>query len=184
MAGTLLLGCGNVDRMDDGLAWHVLAGVAAALGVPVPASPDEPLPEAIGSSDCQFAFTVQLTPELAEPLAQYRRVCFVDAHTGDLEAEMRLAAVAPAFAASPFTHHLTPAACLALSQALYGRAPEAVVASARGEAFGFGRELSPQAAQRVPLLVRAILGWLGMPDNGLAAELAFRGEPVGRRSSR
>ena len=28
MADTLVLGYGNVDRMDDGLAWHVLAGLA------------------------------------------------------------------------------------------------------------------------------------------------------------
>ena len=38
MADTLVLGYGNVDRMDDGLAWHVLAGLVGALGEPVPAS--------------------------------------------------------------------------------------------------------------------------------------------------
>ena len=76
---------------------------------------------------------LQSTPELAERLAQYQRVCFVDAHTGDLEQATRLAPVAPAFTNSPFTHHLTPATCLALAQALYGRAPEAVLASVRAK---------------------------------------------------
>jgi Ni,Fe-hydrogenase maturation factor len=144
--------------MDDGLAWHVLAGLVGALGGPVPASPNEPLPSQAGPIDCQFV--LQLTPELAEQLARYRRVCFVDAHTGDLPDETRLASTAPAYSASPFTHHLTPGTCLALAKAIYGRAPEAIVASARGEAFGFARELSPEAAHRVKGLVLAIQDWL------------------------
>ena len=158
MADTLVLGYGNVDRMDDGLAWHVLAGLVGALGEPVPASPDEPLPSQAGPVDCLFV--PQLTPELAEQLAQYRRVCFVDAHTGDLPDETRLTSTAPAYSAAPFTHHLTPATCLALAKAMYGRAPEAMVASARGEAFGFARELSPGARGRVRALVAAIQDWL------------------------
>lgn len=158
MADTLVLGYGNVDRMDDGLAWHVLAGLVMALGGSAPASPDEALPDQAGPADCEFV--LQLTPELAERVARYRRVCFVDAHTGDLPDETRLVPTAPAFSLSPFTHHLTPATCLALAQALYGRAPEAIVASARGEAFGYARELSPEAARRVKALVQAILGWL------------------------
>jgi hydrogenase maturation protease len=115
---------------------------------------------------------------LAELVARYRRVCFVDAHTGDLPEEIRVAAVAPAFLTSPFTHHLTPAACLALAQTLYGRAPEAVVASARGEAFGFGRELSPAVAQRVPGLVHLILKWLGAPRSSHYAQAPTQARPA------
>jgi hydrogenase maturation protease len=158
MPDTLLLCYGNVDRMDDGLAWHVLAGVVSALGGPEPASPDEVDFFSVGSMDCLF--TLQLTPEAAERVAHYRRVCFVDAHTGDLPQETALTEIQPAFANSPFTHHLTPAACLALAQALYGQAPQAIVASARGDAFGFARELSPGAARRVRVLVAGILAWL------------------------
>ncbi len=102
----------------------------------------------------------QLTPELAEDLAHYQRVCFVDAHTGDLPADTRLVPALPSFTNSPFTHHLTPETCLALAQALYGRAPEAVVASVRGEQFGFAQTLSPATARRVPDLTRQILAWL------------------------
>jgi len=159
MPDTLILGYGNVDRMDDGVAWHVLAALAVALGRPAPATFDEPLALPAGSADCQFV--LQLTPEMAEQLAQYRRVCFVDAHTGDLAEATRLAPIAPAFTNSPFTHHLTPAACLALAQALYGHAPDAVLASVRGGAFGFAQELSPAVARRVPELVSQILAWLG-----------------------
>ena len=159
MSDTLILGYGNVDRMDDGVAWHVLAALAAAWGRPAPATLEDPLALSNGPADCQFV--LQLTPELAEQLAQYRRVCFVDAHTGDLVQATRLAPVTPAFTNSPFTHHLTPATCLALAQALYGRAPEAVLASVRGEAFGFAQALSPAVARRVPALVGQILAWLG-----------------------
>jgi hydrogenase maturation protease len=148
MRGTLIVGYGNVDRMDDGVAWHVLRALARALGGPAAATLDDVIALPDDKADCQFM--LQLTPELAETLAQYQRVCFVDAHTGDLPAETRLVALAPAFTNSPFTHHLTPETCLALAEALYGRAPQAVVASVRGEAFGFAQELSPATARRVP----------------------------------
>src|SRR5689334_5286362 len=103
MRDTLILGYGNVDRMDDGVAWHVLAALADASGV-AGAAPDgeSVLPD--GLTDCRFV--LQLTPELAERLAGYRRVCFVDAHTGDLPDETKLEVVTPAFTSSPFTHHL------------------------------------------------------------------------------
>jgi hydrogenase maturation protease len=158
MPDTLVLGYGNVDRLDDGVAWHVLARLVQAMGGPPPASPDEPLETSVGLAD--FWFVLQLTPELAERVAQYPRVCFVDAHTGDLPEAIRLVPVAPAFVTSPFTHHLTPAACLALAQALYGQAPAAVVASVRGEDFGFGRGLSAAASERVEQLLPQILAWL------------------------
>jgi Ni,Fe-hydrogenase maturation factor len=148
--------------MDDGLAWHVLAGLITALGGTPPASADEPLTVPGGLADARFV--LQLTPELAELIAQYDRVCFVDAHVesgaGHEPAETRLIPLEPVFTASPFTHHLTPGACLALAQALYGRAPAAVLASARGDAFGFSCALSPAAAGRVPRLVQRILAWL------------------------
>lgn len=158
MPDTLIVGYGNVDRMDDGVAWHVLRALAAALGAPDPAALDEAPVLPGGQADCLFL--LQLTPELAETLAQYRRVCFIDAHTGDLPADIQLQAIAPQFTTSPFTHHLPPESCLALAHALYGHAPEAVVASVRGEAFGFAQELSPVVAARVPILTRQILDWL------------------------
>jgi hydrogenase maturation protease len=161
MAAELLLGYGNIDRMDDGLAWHVLAGLYAALHLPPLPSPDDALLTVTEPADCLFV--LQLTPELAEVIARYQRVCFIDAHQNNDLDETQLCPVEPVFAASPFTHHLTPGACLALAQALYGRAPEAVVASARGEAFGFARELSPATARRVPELVNTILAWLTSP---------------------
>ncbi len=160
MRDSLILGYGNVDRMDDGVAWHVLIALAAARGVAGVIAPDDFLEFPDGQTDCQFV--LQLTPELAERLAGYRRVCFVDAHTGNLPEAIRLERVTPAYTNSPFTHHLTPATCLALAQALYGHAPRAVVASVRGEAFGFAQELSPGVAARVPEMTAKILAWLAV----------------------
>ena len=167
MAEILLLGYGNVDRMDDGLAWHVLVAVAAALGHPLTVTPDEAQPLTVGP--VELLFVLQLTPELAEDLAHYQRVGFIDTHLSDDAEDTRLAHIAPSLVTSPFTHHLTPATCLALTQALYGRAPQAVVASARGELFGFARDLSPAAAARVPVLAAAILAWVSQPDEAATA---------------
>ena len=76
---TLFIGYGNPDRQDDGVAWHILAGIANQLGLETSPSWEDPLPS---SPEAEFAFYLQLTPELAEDLTSYDRVCFVDAHTG------------------------------------------------------------------------------------------------------
>jgi Ni,Fe-hydrogenase maturation factor len=88
MQPTLIIGYGNFDRQDDGVAWHVLAEVARRLGCAVPLSPEEEFPPNGGKPD--FIFELQLTPELAEAIAQYERVCFVDAHTGAVPHDVTL----------------------------------------------------------------------------------------------
>jgi hypothetical protein len=75
MNRTLILGYGNFDRQDDGVAWHVLASVARRLGCAVPLSPEEEFPPNDGVPD--FFFELQLTPEMAETLALYDRVCMM-----------------------------------------------------------------------------------------------------------
>lgn len=154
---SLILGFGNADRQDDGLAWHVLVGVAARHGQAV-RSPDDDLPSLPGGVD--LLFQLQLTPELAEDLAAYDRVCFVDAHTGNIDEDVALSPVVPGYQASPFTHHLTPATCVAIAGALYGRAPKSVLVSVRGHVFGFESELSAQSAALVPEAVNLIVDWL------------------------
>jgi hydrogenase maturation protease len=157
MKPTLLLGYGNLDRQDDGVAWHVLRRVAERLGLPAPA--DEDFAETGGEPHLRFV--LQLTPELAETLAQFERVCFIDAHTGAVPEEVHLETVAGAYQSSPFTHHLTAATLLALCEALYQAHPEAVLLSVRGYAFGFSRELSPRTAELAEAAGEIILDWLG-----------------------
>lgn len=158
MKRTLILGYGNFDRQDDGVAWHVLASVARRLGCAVPSSPEEefPLDAALG-----FLFELQLTPELAETLAQYERVCFVDAHTGAAPNDVNVETLQAKFQASPLTHHLTPQSLLTFAQALYDAQPEAILVSVRGYQFGFERELSPWTAQLAEEAAEQIVEWVG-----------------------
>jgi len=155
---TLVIGYGNPDRQDDGVAWHILHALALRLGLPAPDSYEEEFPS---NDRLDFAFYLQLTPEMAEQIAAYQRVCFVDAHTGSIAAEVQLAPVESQFQYSPFTHHLTPQTLLSMCQTLYGKTPQAALLSVRGYRFEFERELSPETAVLVPEALELILGWMG-----------------------
>ncbi len=159
---SLIVGYGNADRQDDGVAWHVLTGIARGLGRPVPAAPEDGFfPE---GEEIDLWYVLQLAPEMSEDFAQYERICFVDAHTGNIEQEILLQPVEASPASSAFTHHLTPAACLALTQAIYGKMPEAKLLSIRGFQFGFSRELSPETAALVEQAVEMLRRWLNLVD--------------------
>src|SRR5512144_1949458 len=158
MKRTLILGYGNFDRQDDGVAWHVLAAVAERLGCAVPLSPEEEFPPNAGTPD--FLFELQLTPEMAETIAQYERVCFVDAHTGAVPHDMNVSKIAAEFQASPLTHHLTPQSLLTFAQTLYQARPEAILVSVRGYQFGFERELSPLTAELAQQAAERIAKWV------------------------
>ena len=158
MVCTLIIGYGNFDRQDDGVAWHVLAEVARRLGCVVPDSPEEEFPANEGAPD--FIFELQLTPELAETIAQYERVCFVDAHTGAVPYDVNVSEIAAEFQASPLTHHLTPQSLLTFAQTLYDARPEAILVSVRGYQFGFERELSPLTVQLAEEAAEKIVEWV------------------------
>ncbi len=158
MAKILIIGYGNPDREDDGVAWHVLKKLAAGLGRPAPDLENDGLDELGQSPD--LVFMLQLTPEMAETIAGYDYVCFVDAHTGAYEEDLRLETITAEFQASPFTHHLTPQTCLVLAQTLYDRAPEGIIVSVRGYRFGFEHTLSPETARLAQEAAARIMAWL------------------------
>lgn len=158
MSRTLIVGYGNADRQDDGAAWHILAGIAERLGRPVPNLPEDGFYPEGEATDLWFV--LQLAPEMAEDFAAYDRICFVDAHTGSIPDEILLRPVGGSPAASAFTHHMTPAACLALTNTIYKREPEAMLLSVRGYAFGFERELSPQTAVLVERATDLLWEWM------------------------
>jgi Ni,Fe-hydrogenase maturation factor len=106
-------------------------------------------------------YVLQLAPEMSEEFARYHRVIFVDAHTGNLPHEILLQPVEESAASSSFTHHLTPAACMALTRSLYHRSPQAMLLSVRGYHFGFSRSLSEQTAALVQQAVEMIWVMLG-----------------------
>lgn len=153
----LLLGYGNPDREDDGVAWHVLRALTIKLGLVPPDSYEDEFPE---SAHVDFAFYLQLTPEMAEEVADYEHVCFIDAHTGNIPEPVRLIPVESKFQNSPFTHHLTPQSLMSMCGTIYGKKPEAVLLSVLGHRFLFTRELSRETAELVPQAVELIWSWL------------------------
>ena len=143
MPKILVIGYGNPDREDDGVGWHVLQRLSDHFGSPVMALDGGAFEQ---EHNPQLVFVLQLTPEMAESVAEYDFVCFVDAHTGAYAEDVRLAPLKPGYQASPFTHHFSPESCLAIAQTLYGHAPAGLVVSVRGYKFGYSTELSAQTA--------------------------------------
>ena len=158
----LLIGYGNPDREDDGVAWHILCALALKLGLPAPISYEDEFPQ---NTQVDFAFYLQLTPEMAEEIAAYEYVCFVDAHTGNIPVPVRLIDVESDFQRSPFTHHLTPQSLISICETLYASKPDAVLLSVRGYQFLFSRQLSEETLALVPQAVDLIWDWLSAKNN-------------------
>lgn len=161
---TLILGYGNLDREDDGVAYHVLADLARRLGRPVPESLEEAFE--LQGGEVELLYVLQLSPEQAETLAGFERVCFVDAHTGVVPEEVQVQAVRAEFQSSPFTHHMTPETLLSFASSLYGKAPEGLLVSVRGFEFGFSRELSPRTRELARQAADRIWDWLQEKTGG------------------
>lgn len=159
MAATIIIGYGNPDRQDDGAAWHVLAGLAKRLGRKTPQWPDEVFD--LSGENPDLLFNLQLTPELADTISHYGRVCFVDAHTGSVPNDLNVTALQPYFQTSPFTHHMTPETCLTLAETIYHARPESLLVSVRGYQFGFSHDLSEKTQALVSQAIETILAWLG-----------------------
>jgi len=158
MSKVLIIGYGNPNREDDGVSWHILQKLATHF--------DAPLAPALATDEFDpnryphLVFELQLMPEMSEPMANYDFVCFVDAHTGAYEEDVRVVPIAPAYQTSPFTHHLTPESCLSLADTLYGHAPEGLMVSVRGYQFGYKTELSEQTAGLADEAVQKIVTWV------------------------
>jgi Ni,Fe-hydrogenase maturation factor len=78
MPRTLIIGFGNLDRADDGVAFHVVNVVRQHLGQAQLPEDDTGL-EGLGSA-VDTIFLSQLTPELTDIMQDYSRILFVDAH--------------------------------------------------------------------------------------------------------
>lgn len=158
MSRTLVIGFGNLDRADDGVAHYVVDALRRRLGQE-PLDEDETGLEKLGA-EVDSVFLSQLTPELLETLAGYQQVIFVDAHVYENVDALHCEPVSPEYAPATFTHHLTPAAFLALLKALYHHEPAAHLVSLRGHDFDFHRDLSAEPQALVDPAVEYILGLL------------------------
>jgi hydrogenase maturation protease len=137
---TLVIGYGNELRGDDAVGPRVATSVAEwnLAGVTAQAVP-------------------QLTPELAEAIAQVQRVIFVDA--ADLEAgamEVQVTPINPSEQLEWQAHLGDPRALLALTQAIYGSCPAAWFIAVPTGQFDYGTPLSLVAEQSMATALREI----------------------------
>jgi hydrogenase maturation protease len=158
MTKILIIGYGNPDREDDGVAWHILRLIACHYGIQSPQNYLDGFYPEDKSLDLYTA--LQLTPEMAETIASYDAVCFVDAHTGAVPNDVNVKQLEPGFQQSPFTHHMTPETCLSIAQTLYKKTPVALLVSVRGYSFNFKHALSPVTSQLSQLAAAQIEEWV------------------------
>jgi hydrogenase maturation protease len=155
---TLVLGYGNVDRGDDGLGYYVVNEISRRLAhADLEPYTYEPQPV---TGELSLLFQRQLTPEMAEFVAEFDQVIFVDAHTGAYDEEVRVVAVEPGYVPSALTHHMSPATLLALAKVMSGRSPAGYLCSARGSEFDFTTDLSERARVTAEQVVEKVLAMI------------------------
>ena len=152
---TLVIGYGNLERADDGVAYHVVNALRQRLGQEA-LSEDETGLDGLGGQ-MDSVWLTQLVPELIHTLSAYQQVIFVDAHVHESAPELYCTPVSPQSAASSFSHYLTPAQLLALLKTILHVELAGYVVSIRAHDFGFGRHLSDAAASMVQPAVEHIL---------------------------
>lgn len=139
---TLIVGFGNVSRRDDGVGHYVVNALRRRLGLSDLAVDDSGMNELGERVDSVLMH--QLTIDFAEVIAGYDQVIFVDACLGADSKELQVVTLEPSIQAGSVTlHHLPPGSLLSMSQALYGKAPDATLVSIKGSDFDFGEGLSP-----------------------------------------
>ena len=133
----LVIGYGNTLRRDDGLGWQAAEALRARVA---PAQVD--------------VLTVhQLTIELAERITTAGLLLLIDAAQSGTPGAITAHEVAPGLSLPDLTHYLDPPALLAAAQALYGRAPRALLFTVAGQSFAFGEGLSPVVQAALPELL-------------------------------
>ena len=132
--------------------------MATKFNIELDTCPEE-IPIAL-SENLDILFLMQLMPELAEVLSAYKRVCFVDAHTGSVPDDVHTRSVDACFQTSPLTHHMTPETIICLTRDIYHSSPQAQLVSVRGYEFEFHQSLSPLTDQLANQAVDEILKWI------------------------
>ena len=133
MPRLLIIGIGNALRMDDDLGRRAALRLADRF-----ANDDE-----VEVIDCH-----QLTPELAQAVAEAEEVIFLDAAVDGTPGEVNVRDLPPTDQTNPYdTHLLSPQELVDLSGRLYGKRPLARLVTLTGKHFGFGEELSSEVVR-------------------------------------
>ncbi|MCC7491770.1 MAG: hydrogenase maturation protease [Fimbriimonadaceae bacterium] len=142
----LIIGYGNPSREDDGVGHYVVNRLNERFGLPGVDLLGEPRGDGgdtaqVGPHAVRTLWLQQLDVALAEEIAEYDRVWFIDAHVeGPPEIEVE---VGDGHHIGVTSHVATPETLVALAGALYGRRPPAVRCSLLGHRFDFAAQLSP-----------------------------------------
>ena len=143
MKRSLVIGFGNTLRGDDGAGVHAAHLIAQRM------------------QDVETMSVHDLQPELAEKLAQFENVVFLDASVRT--ASVMLTPIEPEPAdMRESSHTRSPGALLHLCDQLYGRSPaRALLAEIPAVETGFSEQLSPAAVEAVHECVRRVSEWIG-----------------------
>ena len=155
MKRTLVIGFGNVHRRDDGVGVVVTNSVRERLGRPPLDAEDDGFDDLGHGIDTILLH--QLVPEVAETVAPYDLVIFVDAHVGTIPDSIREEKLVAGYDSTIVPHQLHPRMVLALTHQLYGGHARGVLLSIRGYDFDFGEGLSTRTAALVPAAVTRVL---------------------------
>jgi hydrogenase maturation protease len=129
----LVIGYGNDLRGDDGVGQQVARTV-----------------EKWGVANVRSLRVHQLTPELAEEVAQVDLVIFVDAYRKGEQQDLQVLPLKSECAAVTSMGHISdPHMLLALAQALYGHHPQAWLIAIPAVNFELSEQLSPIAEQGI-----------------------------------
>lgn len=113
-ANWLIIGYGNALRADDAAGLVVVERLESTL---------------TDQQDIEFITTMQLLPELSEPLSRAQQVIFVDASVEVEPGSYRVTELLPdkGIEERPpaLLHHCTPVALMRTAHMLYGHAPRA-----------------------------------------------------------
>jgi hydrogenase maturation protease len=135
----LVIGYGNPLRQDDGVGQRV-AQTVARWQVP----------------NVHAIALHQLTPDLAEQMAEADLVIFVDAEVRSHGSDVQLHPIALAETGTLINHTCDPSTLLAITQALYQTHPRAWSVLIPGTAFEFGHPLSPMAENGIETALEII----------------------------
>jgi len=128
MKQVLVVGYGNTLRSDDGVGLYAVREIQ----------------KTVTKSNVEFMEVVQLYPELAETLSRKDLAIFIDAAMHGINGETHYETILPASKAPGLSHATDPESLLFAAKELYGRAPQALLATVAGECFGLGTTLSPE----------------------------------------
>ena len=142
----LILGFGNPLRSDDGFGWRAAAA----------------LEQELSRRDISVITAHQLTPELAESVANSSRVLFLDASHDGRPGEIRMEPVHrdPNFQPGAISHQLSPSALLALAYYDRGSEPDAALLTVTGENFDLGENFSPAVQEAWKPCLERVLEWV------------------------